>query len=167
MGDVVAWILQWGPGLLRLLEILVDTFWYKGILLIYNWSGFAWVETSARGTPNIDCSRFTNSVSLLYHKEAVYRFLYRSNYKKSKNQLYSDFASNFWWNSGYLNEQYRQWPVSIENPIETRCRRWFSHQYVLFGSILTDFRVHTTQRLIFRLKSSQSIQFSAHSFVIT
>ena len=45
-------VLQWLPELFRLLEILVDTFWYKGILLIYNWSGFVWVETSAKGYPN-------------------------------------------------------------------------------------------------------------------
>ena len=48
-----------------------------------------------RGTPNIDKSKFTNRVPLLYHKDDVCSFLCRLRTFKLKNKLYSDLVSNF------------------------------------------------------------------------
>ena len=43
--------LQWLPELFRLLLRLVDTFWYKGIPLIYHWRGLSRIETGVKGYP--------------------------------------------------------------------------------------------------------------------
>ena len=100
-------VLQWLQQLFRLLLRLVDTFCYKGIPWFTTGVALRESKRVPRGTPNIDCSRFTNSVSLLYHKEAVYRFLYRSNYKKSKNKLYGGLHVIFSWKYRCPSWKYR------------------------------------------------------------